>query len=253
MIICKNLDKNKAITNIDEWKNACKEEQWKDGRSAKELAKAWINDKGKYLEILIDSKDEFEGIKFIIGTPEYESKFDEYKGKGRYHDLLVIAEDKEGDILISVEAKVDEGFGEIIKDYYLTQVSKRIEGSSTKAPDRIENLLANVFKRKVNKGAFDLRYQLLHAIAGTVAEANKRNISRAIFVVNTFRPRDGEFFNTNAYERNINDLNHFIKYLSSGNIKNIENNSLIGPFNTKTNDYLSDKVDLYIMKVESII
>ena len=94
MIICENLDKNKVITNLDEWQIAAKAGQWKDGRSAKELAKACLKDKGQYLERLIGSKDEFEGIKFILGSPEYVSKFDSYSGGLRNHDLLVLAEDK---------------------------------------------------------------------------------------------------------------------------------------------------------------
>lgn len=253
MIICENLDKTKVITNLDEWQIAAKAGQWKDGRSAKELAKACLKDKGQYLERLIGSKDEFEGIKFILGSPEYVSKFDSYSGGLRNHDLLVLAEDKSGQVLISMEAKVDEGFDEIIEEKYFTYLLNRINGKSTNLPDRIENLLASVFDRVVDKQVFELRYQLLHAIAGTVAEAKKRNIKRAIFVINTFRPKNLGNFNLKDYKRNVNDLNRFINYLSYGKIENIENDSLIGPFNTKSNDYLSNKVDLYIMKVESII
>lgn len=257
MIICKDFDESKIIRTTGEWRDICPpeggEKQWKDGRSAKELAKDWIKNKGKRLEILLDSFDDFEGIIFKMAAPEYESKFDKYKGKGRKHDLLVLAEDGKGDILISIEAKVDEPFGEIIKDYYLNKVAARINGISTRAPDRIESLLANVFNRNVNTEAFNLRYQLLHSIAGTVAESNKRNISRAIFIVNTFYSKDTQNLNSDKYQRNMKDLNQFIRYLSCEDTKTLCNNSLIGPFHTKDNDFLSSKVDLYIMKIESMI
>lgn len=67
MIICKDFDKNKTIKSIDEWKNICPsaggEKQWQDGRSAKELAKEWIKNMGKYLETLLGS---YEDLKELI-------------------------------------------------------------------------------------------------------------------------------------------------------------------------------------------
>lgn len=250
MIICKKLDRNIPITNLGQWEKIVRKEHWKDRKSAKELAKIWMETKGEYLEGLIGSKDEFEGIKFKLASPEYESKFDDY-GSGRNHDLLVLAEDKKGEVLISLEAKVEEGFDERIEDKYYTYLFKRINGEPTYLPDRIEGLLASVFKRKMDKEVFNLRYQLLHAVAGTVAEAKKRNINKAILLVNTFWARDVEY--SNAYKRNTDDLNQFLKYLSVGDINSIENNLLIGPFNTKTTEHLSGEIDLYIMKVESIM
>lgn len=257
MIICKDFDKNKIINSINEWKDICPpeggEKQWKDGRSAKELAKEWIKNKGKYLETLLDSYEEFKGINFTMASPEYESKFDDYRGKGRQHDLLVLAEDKKGEVLISIEAKADEPFGKIIKDHYLNSIVDRINGVSTKAPDRIENLLSNIFGKNIGIAVFNLRYQLLYAIAGTIAEAKRRNIKRAIFVVNTFCSQDNKNFNHDKHLRNMNDLDQFIRYLSNNSIDNISNNAIIGPFNTMDNKYLSSKIDLYILKIEIII
>lgn len=253
MKIYQDIEKNIIINNLNDWgsiyTNNSSGKHWKDGRSAKELARAWINTKDKYLEKLLDSTGEFKGIKFIKASPEYETKFDEY-GKGRNHDLLILAKDLKGQVLISLEAKVDESFGEIIEDKYLASLLNRINGKSTFLPNRIEGLLANVFTRNVDKKAFDLRYQLLHGLAGTVAEAKKRDIDRAVFVINTFWEKNVEY--SDAYKKNIEDLDCFVNYLSSNKIKSIGKNSLIGPFKTKDKDYLSDKVELYIMKVEFI-
>lgn len=249
MIICKKLDTNMVINNLDEWEKTVRKGHWEDKKSAKESAKIWLNTKGEYLERLLDSKDEFRDIEFKLGSPEYESQFDEY-GSGRNHDLLIIAEDKKGEVLVSLEAKTDEEFGEKIGRYYSRNLLIRNTGKITGIPDRVESLMDNVFKSEMDKEISNLRYQLLCSIAGTVSEAKKRKINRAIFVVNTFWGRDVEY--SNAYKRNTDDLNQFIKYLSSGDINSIENNSLIGPFNTKTTKYLSDEIDLYIMKVESV-
>lgn len=247
MIICKGFDKRQTITSVDEWKRICPpakgDKHWKEGRSAKELAKDWTSNKGKDLERLIGSYPEFNEITFEMAAPEYESKFDEYRGKGRQHDLLVLASDKRGQVLISVEAKADESFGRIIKDYYISQIVARINDISTKAPDRIEKLLKNVFDNNIDVKSFDLRYQLLHAIAGTIAEAKRRNIKRAVFLVYTYCSKDEKLFNSDKHKRNMKDLNQFVSYLSKNRINRISNDEIIGPFNIQN-------VDLYITKKE---
>lgn len=167
--------------------------------------------------------------------------------------MLVLAEDKNGGVLISIESKADESFGEIIKGYYLRKIVDRINGVPTKAPDRIEKLLNNVFERSIDLEVFNLRYQLLHAIAGIVAEANRRNIKRSIFVVNTFCSQDDKKFSLDKHKRNMNDLDQFIRYLSNNSIDNISNDELLGPFNTMNNKHLSSKIDLYIVKTEIVI
>lgn len=257
MIICKDLNKNIIINSLDEWKKLCppegKDRQWQDGRSAKELAKEWINNKGQYLEILLGAFDEFKGINFEIVSPEFESKFDEYKGKGRQHDLLILANDNSGQVLISVEAKVDEQFGERIKDYYLQKITDRINGIPTNAPDRIEGLLHSIFGANFDKRVFNLRYQLLHSIAGTVAEAKKREVKKAVLVINTFRSKDDNKFNHNKHQRNMRDLDEFIKQLSNNKMIEIKNNNLIGPFNTMDSDYFSSNIKLYVIKTEVLV
>lgn len=86
MIICKDFDTSQPITSLDEWYSNCPpakgKDHWKDGRSAKELAKDWINNKGKDLERLLGSTSEFSEITFKMASPEFQSKFDEFKGNG---------------------------------------------------------------------------------------------------------------------------------------------------------------------------
>lgn len=53
-------------------------------------------------------------------------------------------------------------------DAYLIAQAKQITGVSTKAPERIEQLLALHFKEP-DPTMFDVRYQLLYATAGTLA------------------------------------------------------------------------------------
>lgn len=249
MIICKGFNERQPITTVDEWKKICplaKNEHWKDGRSAKELAKDWINNKGKDLEDLLGSFCAFKGISFNKASPEFQSKFDEYKGNGRQHDLLVLASHNKERILISIEAKVDESFGDIIKDYYIKKIVSRIKGERTNAPDRVEELIKNIFEENIKVAVFDLRYQLLHAIAGTIAEAKRQKAKTAIFVINTYCSKDEKVFSPVKHQNNMKDLNQFVSYLSKNQITNIGCDELQGPFNIQD-------VDLYIMKREKIV
>lgn len=249
MIICRDFDTNQPITSLDEWFSKCppaKEDHWKDGRSAKELAKDWTSNKGKDLERLLGSTSEFNGITFKKASPEYKTKLDGYKGNGRQHDLLLLVKHNEEPVLISIEAKTDESFSDMIKDYYIEKIVYRIKGGQTNAPERIEKLMKYVFDDNITKKAFDLRYQLLHAIAGTIIEAKRGNIKRAIFIVNTYCSRDEKLFSLVKHQENVKDLNQFVRYLSKNTIKDFGNDELLGPFNIQG-------VDLYIMKREKIV
>jgi len=245
VIICKDFDMNKPITSLNDWYNYCPpvkgKVHWKNGRSAMELAKDWINNNGKDLEGLLGSTTQFSGITFKMASPEFKSKFDEFKGNTRQHDLLVLASQNNEEILISIEAKADEPFGKIIKDYYLNQIIVRINGKRTFVPNRIENLIEYVFGNNITVQVFNLRYQLLHAIAGTIAEAKRRNIKKAIFVVNTYCSSNAKLFSQVKHQENMKDLNQFVGYLSKNTIKVIGNDQLIGPFKIQG-------VDLYIIK-----
>jgi Mg2+/Co2+ transporter CorC len=84
--------------------------------------------------------------------PEYETNLDSFKGNGRNHDMIVVGETAGKRTLISIEAKVDETFGEIVSEYV---TKSRMVTPRTKVPDRVEQLSSAVFGR-TNTGM--LRY-----------------------------------------------------------------------------------------------
>ena len=71
-----SLSKNGGvpIMSWQEWTPPKKEYQWKEGRSAMELTKAWFRDSvpapPKELLALLDSDPRFDGFEFLNGTPE---------------------------------------------------------------------------------------------------------------------------------------------------------------------------------------
>jgi hypothetical protein len=113
------------ITTVDEWKAAMpariRNKQWKPGRSAMELARAWVGQGGTIVPpefaALLESSPAFRGLTFVQGTPEAETRLDEFRGNTRNHDLLLIGQRDGGTVVISIEAKADESFGPAIGPY----------------------------------------------------------------------------------------------------------------------------------------
>jgi hypothetical protein len=246
MKICKNLILSDGISTIEEWFKKCppqgKEKHWRDGRSAKETAKHWINGVPQPFTDLLKA---FR-LELQLCSPEYVSEFDNLKGNGRNHDLLIIARDSaNNEIVISVESKVDESFGKTLADYMDDIQKKRDNNITTQADKRIlalkNALLPNISIPEFNK----LRYQLLTAVAGALSEAKKQNAKSAFFVVQTI------FTNKiNPFKNQINqtDLDCFVDAISNGMFKNLKDGTLLGPMRVQGNEFIPNSVDLWIGK-----
>ena len=184
-----NLEKATQITNVDIWLKVAPPQkglaQWKDGFSAKELAKFVIDhpkDLSKMIEeVLEKTVGKVPGS--FTGEPEAETKLPS-RGKGRNHDLLLYSEK----LVIGIEAKVNEPYGNnrsILQESNTTSKGKNA---------RIDWLLRTILGEgrglqdtKVGK----LKYQLFTATAGTLLEAAKRDLEECIFLVLVFHPKDG--------------------------------------------------------------
>jgi hypothetical protein len=162
----------RPITNLAEWaeiySSPRSSHQWKEHRSAYSTAEFFLNRDGvSSLKTRIENALG-ENVEFEKAIPEFEVRFDQF-GRGRMHDMAIFGETKSGkSIFVGLEAKVDEPFGSIVRDEYLTAKAKQIAGKSTNAPERIENLLKLHFSEP-NPDMFDVRYQLLYATLGTLA------------------------------------------------------------------------------------
>jgi hypothetical protein len=168
--------------------------QWKDGYSAKELAKAWLrtgsptvpDEFWSAVSPLLGEVDE------VYGRPEHKTKFDRY-GRARQHDMLACAR-HDGVMIgvIGVEAKACETFDGSVRD--------RAKASKTsKQPARCNLLARALFGREVidvdtrvilDEDLADHGYQLWTATVGTIIEAQQRGVGQAIVVVHQFQPRD---------------------------------------------------------------
>lgn len=94
--------------------------QWKDGRSAKESAKAWLDVKHPALppEIasLLTSNKAFGTVIKWDAEQEVRLPFDNFEGEPRNADFVVHAQDEHGKLALAIEAKADEPFGETVAD-----------------------------------------------------------------------------------------------------------------------------------------
>lgn len=205
---------NVAIYSVEEWQHTCPpkggDKQWKDGYSAKESAKAWFREGHLTLprEIgsLLESHENFQRFRLGTVTPEVCTRLDEYR-QGRNADAIVTGTSDGRRTLIAVEAKASESFGEEIE----TRFWSALDG--TNVPERINGLAKAVFGRPVmlidaELGA--LRYQLLHALAATVIEAQERNADQALFAVHYFPNSRREMQDT------FSDLRRFVRALNTG-------------------------------------
>jgi hypothetical protein len=91
-----------------------------------------------------------------------------------------------------------------------------------------------------------LRYQLLHATAATLAFAGQHDCAQALLVV--FEFRSGGCLPKNL-ERNASDLDKFATVIGGQSMAHLSAGTLAGPIVVPGNEIISASVPLYIAKV----
>jgi hypothetical protein len=221
--------------------------QWVDGRSAKELAKAWFPSNGvpcipDELQALLDSRSETCGIVFDRGEPERVIHFDTCGGEGRNADLVLWGHGPCGNALASIEAKADEPFGEIAGEY-VRKASAR--NPRSRVPQRFDLLCQGVLGMSpADPAARALRYQLLTAVAGAMADAQRCEAGTVLMIVHEFVGAvDPEKLRTNA-----DDLNRFVRTLSQERTQSVCPGVMAGPFAVPGNAHFAGTDSLFIGK-----
>ncbi|WP_223702168.1 DUF6946 family protein [Sutcliffiella deserti] len=235
--------RNEEIHSLSDWLTysapAKGDGHLKDLRSAMELAKCWFRDGvakvPDELQSLFEENEVTKDIKITKAYPEKETRLDNY-GKGRNHDLVLIGETGRERILISVEAKADESYGKLVGDY-LKSVSAR-----SNVPNRIEQLTSSILGTQTSE---HLRYQLLHAIAGTIIEAKECGATQAIFLVHEFHSVET---NSKNVTRNKDDFIRFLSDLFEQQI-DLQPNELLGPVAVNGGEFVPKGIPLYVGKI----
>ena len=186
---------NRPLTTIDQWRVSCfdgaKRRHWKDGRSAKENARTWLDAapglQPDIAQLLAACRD-IGPLRRWCAEPEAVITIDSFRGPPNI-DLLVIAEDDHGPVVIAIEAKADETFGDELADQYQSARDELVRQPCSKAVARIEALLDRFALNIEHPHVRQLRYQLLTVTAAVLTEANRRNrrsSARAVLIVHEF-------------------------------------------------------------------
>lgn len=196
--------RQQPIHSLEEWADVAfghkRKLHWKDGKSAQECARAWFGRVPGEVTRLLDSDPAWRGFSPCTVVPEHVTRLDDY-GPGRHHDLVVFGRVADARAIVCVEAKAGENFGALIGG----RLDRAI--GHTKLPRRANHLAEAVFGRSVyryDENLKDLRYQLLHALAGTAIEAAQHAASRAALVVQFFPS------SRKAIEESVAELENFL-------------------------------------------
>jgi hypothetical protein len=170
-----------------DWRARLEKKNRQPGTSAPTLAAAWAGP----LELMgaLRKLPQFADVVLDQVTVERESRFDRYGGP-RNHDLVArgrLPNDER--IVVCVEAKAGEALGQTVQQYSRAGKAKREKGESTKAPERLQELLQRYAPHyeSTEERVRLMRYQLLSALAGTEAEATESGAKHAVLMVHEFR------------------------------------------------------------------
>lgn len=231
--------KSEEIRSVPEWFEkappAKGQEHWKDCRSAKELAKAWTangepavpEDIKVLAKFCTDLRDETE----IEAFAERKTRLDSRPGGQRNHDLLLKMLTPDGTVVVGIEAKADESFGQLAK-----QASNQ---------ERVRELSLALFGHE-NTG--DLRYQLLYGVAGTLIEAKNLEAGCAVFLVHEFL---SDRLESEKTAQNNGDYAEFASRLFQGKKRELDENTVYGPIYVKGNERVPNDIPLYMTKVQT--
>lgn len=178
------------------WREHCPprggSKQWKRGYSAAESAAAWFRCGAPHvpreLLALFASVSATRSLRLATALPETKTQLDLFPGEGRNHDVLALGVAEGQRTVVAVEAKADEPFDRVVRDRFQSAIRK------SNVPKRLNNLAEALFGRPayvIDAAMAPLRYQLFHAVVGTLLEAKRRRANQAVFVVHHFmKPTD---------------------------------------------------------------
>lgn len=243
MKIFKDTKKKIEISSVEEWLKHCPPVnpsiQWVDKRSAKEMAMFWTNIQNQN-DFLMFLQNTSKDLTLNFALPEIATKFDDYKSP-RKNDLCVFATDRSGEILISIEGKSDEHFGENYADKeWILSINEKNKRSESKKIDRLIGLYQRF---NCNADFLKLRYQLTYWLAGAIDEATRNKINTVFLIVQEFH---SDITKEEKIAVNKRDLDFFINFISNSEYKSVNNNQIIGPIKNQ----ITKQVNLYIGKYQ---
>ena len=166
--------------------------QWRDCRSAKELAKAWWG--AQYFPVNIrrrlDNTVEWKDAEIVEAIFEHKTDLGT-PGRASQTDLLVLARSPMGMGIIAVEGKANESFGKTVETWLRPAStgdrSSQEVNDAASSPTKLVRLKSLCATLNLDpKDTLNLRYQLLHRSAAAIIEAKRFDCTRALVLVHRF-------------------------------------------------------------------
>jgi hypothetical protein len=215
-----------------DWECPKKEYQWKEGRSAMEVAKSWFRHSidTPPVEIVRMLVDHFQqDVEFHRVVPELVTPLPE-RGEGRNHDVACTCMIGNRLTTICIEGKTDESFGEqTVAQYYQQMKNRQKAGDPTRVSERIEKLVSTLpisHAEILSCVISDNGYQLVTALVGTALQARINNSKMVILIIHEFHT-DG--LDALKIQKNIRDYAHFVNELTGDTCEDGANGKLFGP------------------------
>jgi hypothetical protein len=236
------------IGSLSDWRNLAPPAaatHWKPGRSAYELAQLWMEGRGAAcVAETLALQPQLAGFQPERAVVEAQTRFDEHRGGPRNHDLLIVGAVGGRRIVVSVEAKADETFGETVAQYQATAQRKLENRVPTKALDRLAGLTRAIAGRDAPTPAIlGLRYQLFSATAGALAAARDEGADHAVVFVHEFATAA-----TAAAKQAANEaaLHAFLSLLFAA--EPTGERWCVGPFRVPGSERISGSTELWFAK-----
>lgn len=249
------IEKNgRQIVTLDEWFREAppkgRAKHWVDGRSAKEAARAWLEAGAELppeVASALNSNVHLGAVSEWQLEPEARLRFDGYAGEVRNSDLAGVAHTTSGPVLLAVEAKADETFGETLQAATGSAVANLVGNRASQGLPRIHQLVLAVLgtREEGRREALKLRYQLLTATAGALCEAERRKCRAAVLLVHEFRSAQTS---DKKLKANATDLEAFVAWVSQGQVASVRDGEIVGPFMLPGVPLFSDALPLYLGK-----
>lgn len=216
---------------------------WRDYRSAKELARAWTKGGSPAAppEFLFTLESIFGArLQVLEAWPEKTTPLDDLRGEPRNSDLIMKCELGQKVIVVSVEAKADEPFGDRLIGELFDEKSNTRSG----IPVRISRLCRAMFGCELSEDLRQLPYQLLHAPAAAVAAAAEQHAGAAVILVHEFRSSGL------SEVRQTRNQQHWRQLLQLFGMPEASRPEVAhGPFSIPGNTHIPAGIPLYLAKV----
>ena len=243
------IEKNgQRLSTLDAWYRHAppkkKDEHWKDEHSAKESAKSWLCAAPALPEEIAATLSSHRDVGTLRddwrAEPEARVRIDCFRGEPPNVDVLLVGSDRNGPVVVAVEAKADELFDRTVRQ----KLDDARSRPHSKGVERIERLLAALFGTTTDdRDALELRYQLLTVTAAAMVAAKKESGRRAVVLVH-------EFATPRTSDRNARDLDRFVARIAgrAGWRGPLEPGTLAGPFRVPGEPVADADISLYFGK-----